>query len=120
MNRFQAMLYTLKHKKAFLKVEKESLGKNTLRGYLHDVDKLILYPILGKSRTHKLHRKYSRHHFDNIKTIQDKIQMLIDWESARYTKPDKPLSAFNFLTQAHPKSVNELLPLILAMNMQLY
>ena len=48
MNRFQAMMYTWRHKKAFLKVEKELLGKNTIRGYLHDADKLILYPILGK------------------------------------------------------------------------
>ena len=38
MNRFQAMMYTWKHKKAFLKVEKKLLGKNTIRGYLHDVD----------------------------------------------------------------------------------
>lgn len=33
--------YTVKHKKAFIMVEKQLLGKNTLRGYLHDIDKLI-------------------------------------------------------------------------------
>lgn len=119
MNRFQAMRYTLMHKKAFLIIEKRALGKNTLRGYLHDVDKLILYPILGKDKTHKFHRKHSKHHFDNVRTIQDKIQMLIDWESARYTKPDKPLSAFGFMMERYPHSKLELLPLIIAMDMEL-
>ena len=102
MNRFQAMMYTWRHKKAFLKVEKELLGKNTIRGYLHDVDKLILYPILGKKTAHKIHRKYARHHYGNAKTIKDKQQLVIDWECARYTKPDKPLSAIEYLNLTYP------------------
>ena len=102
MNRFQAMMYTWRHKKAFLKVEKELLGKNTIRGYLHDVDKLILYPILGKKTAHKIHRKYARHHYGNAKTIKDKHQLVIDWECARYTKPDKPLGAIEYLRLRYP------------------
>ena len=41
--RINKIKYTLRHKKAFLKVEKELRGKNTLKGYLHDVDKPFLY-----------------------------------------------------------------------------
>ena len=32
------ILYTWNHKRAFLKVEKIVLGKNTVRGYLHDIE----------------------------------------------------------------------------------
>lgn len=118
MNRFQAIKYTFEHKKAFLFIEKSVVGKNTIRGYLHDVDKLILYLILGKKVTHKLHRKYARHHFDNVKTKEDKIQMLIDWECAKYTKPDKPLSAYEFLLKAYPQHIDELLPIIYELGME--
>lgn len=38
--------YTIKHRKAFRRVEKELLGHNTLRGILHDLDKVFLYMIL--------------------------------------------------------------------------
>ena len=35
--------YTWQHKKAFLRVEMQCRGFNSLRGYLHDVDKLFRY-----------------------------------------------------------------------------
>lgn len=35
--------YTLEHRKAFRVVEKQLLGHNTIRGYLHDLDKVFLY-----------------------------------------------------------------------------
>lgn len=40
------IIYTVKHRKAFRRVEKELLGHNTLRGILHDLDKVFLYMIL--------------------------------------------------------------------------
>jgi hypothetical protein len=84
--------YTLYHKKAFLEVEKELLGNNTLRGYLHDLDKVFLKLFLDSELVSRMHRNYSRHH-KRAKTKEDFIQMVIDWECARYTKPDKPLNA---------------------------
>ena len=39
------IIYTVKHRKAFRRVEKELLGHNTLRGILHDLDKVFLYMI---------------------------------------------------------------------------
>lgn len=85
--------YTLKHKRAFLKVEKELLGRNTIRGYLHDLDKVFMYTILSYETTRKIHKKYSRHHM-RARCKRDYIQQVIDWESAHLTKEDKPLSAY--------------------------
>lgn len=44
--------YTLKHRKAFRAVEKQLLGHNTIRGYLHDLDKVFLYMVMDYKRTH--------------------------------------------------------------------
>lgn len=93
----QAIKYTWEHKKAFLKVEKELLHKNSLRAYLHDIDKLFLYLFMDKKKAHGIHRNFARHHKNNMRTTQDKIHGIIDWECARYTKPDKPLSAVDFI-----------------------
>ena len=38
--------YTLKHRKAFRIIERQLLGHNTIRGYLHDLDKIFLYMII--------------------------------------------------------------------------
>lgn len=97
--------YTLKHKAAYLQVEKQILGYNTFAGYLHDCDKLILYliPFLKSKTISKLHRRFSRHHLPNaIKKEKYMIQSIIDWECARITKPDKPLNAKQTLEKFYP------------------
>ena len=95
--------YTWQHKKAFLKVERDLYGKNTLGGYCHDLDKLIMY-ILGvpKKLAHDIHVATAPHHIRNGK-IKAPEKAVIDWESARYTKPDKPLSARDFYEKCCPK-----------------
>lgn len=98
--------YTANHKKAVLMLEKKLLGRNTLRGYLHDVDKLFLYLLFTKKETSKIHRRYSKHHVGNHKSDSDVIHALIDWESARYTKPDKPETAKEYLLKAMPQEVD--------------
>ena len=66
MFNLKSISYTWNHKKAFLKVEKQLIGKNTISGYLHDVDKLILYLLpLNKKTIRNIHRKYSRHHVES-------------------------------------------------------
>ena len=42
--------YTLKHRKAFRIIERQLLGHNTIRGYLHDLDKIFLYMIMDYER----------------------------------------------------------------------
>lgn len=114
--RYNKILYTLKHKKAFLKVEKELRGKNTLRGYFHDIDKPFMYMALWLKveDVSKIHRQNSYHHLESNldKTKDDLIDMIIDWECARLTKPDKPLNAYQTLMKYYPEYQKEFIPLI--------
>lgn len=112
----KAMKYTWEHKKAFIKVEKELLGYNTLRGYLHDTDKLLLYIFLPKKLASNIHRACSKHH-QRAKTVKDNIQKLIDWECARLTKLDKPLTARETLYKLYPELISELEPILKALGL---
>jgi len=112
--------YTWQHKLAFLKVERELLGHITLRGCVHDLDKLLfLYPWAlatghDKKWVHNLHRKRNRHHVENKqeKTRRDYIEMIIDWECARFTKPDKPLNAYETMQKYYPQMASHLAPIM--------
>lgn len=108
--RVEVSKYTLRHRKAFRKVEKDILGKNTLRGYLHDIEKPLLYMIVGKKKGSKIHKKISRHH-SRAKTKEDRIQQIIDWESSRITKPDKPYNAYDTLMVYFPELQDIMLPI---------
>lgn len=108
---FKKIKYTFLHKLAFLKIEKQLLGKNTLRGYLHDIDKLIMYCFLPTDKAHAIHVKHSRHH-DKCKTHDDYVEMVIDWECARYTKADKPLNAAETLKAFYPHMKDEIAPVL--------
>lgn len=78
---------------AFHKVKKQ-LGYS---GYwFHDWDKLavfILMPWKGDRWVNKWHRENRSHHPGNKTGKVDWIEAVIDWECARFTKPDKPLNA---------------------------
>jgi len=95
--RISLIKYTLEHRNALQKLAKK-------HGYsfpLHDLDKVILYLFLGKHYTQVLHRYWSSHHYRNG-DIKDKVQAAFDWESARFTKPDKPLDAFDTWLKYYP------------------
>lgn len=95
--------YTYKHRIAYRKVEKELLGKNTLGGYLHDLDKLVMYVIgVPKKLAHSIHVATAPHHMHKGH-IKRPVSAVIDWECARLTKPDKPLSAREFYEKKMPK-----------------
>ncbi len=114
--RYQRIVYTIRHKAAFLKVEKKLLGHNTLRGYLHDWDKPFLFciPWLSKKEIQNIHRRHNKHHVVNTqpKTKADYIETIIDWECARYTKPDKPLNAYETLMTFYASYAAIYLPII--------
>lgn len=96
--RFNKIKYTFKHKLAFLKVEKDLLGRNTFDGYTHDLGKLLMLifcPFISINKIKKIHDKRAKHH--NAKTRMDYIQKVIDYECAHYTKADKQLSARNWV-----------------------
>ena len=108
----ESIKYTWRHKGAFLKVEKMLCGKNTIKGYLHDMDKVFLYLIISHERAHNIHTKHARHHKLKAKTNSDYIQMVIDWECARITKPDKPLNARETLYKFYPDLEDKILPIL--------
>ena len=103
--------YTINHRKAFRIVEKQLLGYNTIRSIFHDLDKVFLYMIFDYKKVHNWHRHHSRHHL-KAKTHDDYIEMVIDWECARITKPDKPLNARNTLYKIHPELKEKILPIL--------
>ena len=95
--------YTWEHKKAYLQTEKRLTGRNTFRGYLHDLDKLFMYIIgVPKNIAHSIHVATAPHHIRKGKVKYPK-GAVIDWECARYTKPDKPFNARNYYEYACPK-----------------
>jgi hypothetical protein len=108
MNRFYEFDQTRKHRKEVQRIAKE-------KGYsfpFHDFIKMINILIFGDKIATKLHRAFSSHHdqvvgevyrYDDqgkkvhirdVRDIENKVEAAIDWESARFTKPDKPLTAY--------------------------
>lgn len=76
---------------------------------MHDFVKMINILIFGDKIATKLHRTFSSHHdhlySDGINTYRDipnKIEAAIDWESARFTKPNKPLNAYDTWIKYYP------------------
>lgn len=102
-----------KHRKEVQRIAKEK----GLSFPFHDFVKMINVFIFGDKIATKLHRKFSKHHarmryiriiyYEGLKPhiyskkqpyerfIKNKIEAAIDWESARFTKPDKPLDAYD-------------------------
>lgn len=107
MNRFYEFNKTRKHRKEVQRIAKE-------KGYsfpFHDFIKMINILIFGDKIATKLHRVFSSHHgqivgeaykYENgkkvhlrfIRDIENKVEAAIDWESARFTKPEKQLTAY--------------------------
>ncbi len=91
--------YTWEHKIAVAKLAKKFTGRVSLRILLHDADKLIgytLFPFLTLHQHKVIHRKICKHHhYDDIANLSYPVleEIVLDWESARYTKPDKPQTA---------------------------
>lgn len=104
--------YTIVHRKAFRKVEKQLLGYNTIRSLFHDLDKIFLYMLFDYKKVHNFHRKHARHHIDKARTHANFVQMVIDWECARITKPDKPLNARQTLDKFYSTHTDKILPVI--------
>ncbi len=108
--------YTYKHRKivTFL-AEKYFKGNTELLEKLkaHDMDKLFTYLFYAKKDVHNVHRTLTPHHENDLeKTYLDYVEMVLDWESARYTKPDKPLNAYDTLYKYYPEMEEHILPIL--------
>ncbi len=120
MSRLNDIKYTLEHRKAFRKVEKILFGKNTIASLFHDLEKPVLYFIFGDRKwIQVLHRKINRHHVEHyidVNTITKfwLKQLIVDFECARLTKPDKPLNWIETIDKYYPQlkecNLEEILP----------
>ena len=108
-NRITEIKNIQRHRKEVQRIAKE-------KGYsfpFHDFLKMINVFLCGHKIATKIHRKFSNHHaqlskirvyciehnyfnvLPNGRFIKNKIEAAIDWESARFTKPEKQLDAFD-------------------------
>lgn len=108
--------YTYKHRKVVMLLAKKYFKEN--RELLeqikyHDLDKLYMYLFYDKKTASKIHREQTKHHTNDLeKSYFDYIEMVLDWESARYTKPDKPLNAYDTLYSYYPEMIDIILPIL--------
>lgn len=109
MGAINKLKYIKEHRAAFLVTYKKLFGKIPWYSYLHDLDKIVML-CLGVPPTvaSKIHGFFSMHHVEGIRGIayQD---MIVDWECARLTKEDKPLTAWETLHTYYPHMVGKLL-----------
>lgn len=109
--------YTYKHRKIVIylanKYVKENKEEIMNQIEFHDLDKLYMYLFYNKKDVSNVHRQLSSHHDNSIeKTDVDYVEMVLDWESARYTKPDKPLNAYDTLYKYYPEMEEKILPIL--------
>lgn len=78
----------------------------------HDVDKLFMYRFLPVSVACWLHKLIARHHNRNTTNAYTLMEMLIDWECARLTKPEKPLNAYDTLYKYYEDMIDRMEPIM--------
>lgn len=115
--------YTLKHRKVVeLLIDyhcKRAIGKKDgrgreftkedyeimhNRGICHDMDKVCCGMAYPQLTVDYFHRMFNGHHIEGLITnnsIYDWMEMIFDWESAPYTKPDKCSNAYGVATTIH-------------------
>ena len=116
MKSFDDLVYTYKHRKIVMFLARKYFGDNEeliKQVEDHDMDKMFLMLFFEKKQIKELHVSTSSHHDNDIpKTELDYMEMILDWESARYTKDDKPLNAFDTLEKYYPQLEGQILPIL--------
>jgi len=109
---FEHMKYTILHREAIRKLERE-LGIEYLQiSKYHDLDKLAFYYVLSVEDTHNLHTNIQKHHNPLCTDYKTSVEKILDWESAHLTKPDKPLSAYETLLKYKPDEIPVMEPVL--------
>lgn len=107
MKNFDWCAYTYKHRKMFVYIANKLIKDEEMKAAIlerakyHDVDKLLLYMFLDQDISQKHHVVTHKHHLEcnEEKSYIDLLETVIDCECSPYTKPDKPLNAFDFLNK---------------------
>ena len=120
MYNLEKLLYTYKHRKVVMYLAKKYFNKEEFIEQIknHDMDKMYLLLFYEKKNIEDYHRNMALHHDNDFeKTELDYMEMILDWESARYTKDDKPLNAYDTLYKYYPHLENEILPILKKMGL---
>ena len=115
MNNYENLIYTYKHRKVVMFLGKLYFDNDELIKQLnkHDMDKMFLLLFYEKKNITKFHSNMAPHHDNDIpKKEIDYIEMVLDWESARYTKEDKPLNAYDTMINYYPHLKDQVLPIL--------
>lgn len=124
-NNMERIKYTLMHRRAIkaiidiyvLDKDKDEMIK---RWFVHDMDKVVMNLLdIPFNDIKRIHRENNSHHYIVGKKYarEDYIEMIIDWESSRYTKSDKPLNAKNTLIEYYHDIYGEVMPLLKEMGL---
>ena len=105
MRNLEWLVYTYRHRRAFEYCVKKRVRdpqlrqKMLLRARVHDMDKMVMYLFMDQRKAQRLHMQTQPHHLENdlLRTHEDLVEAVIDYECAPYTKPDKPLNAYDFV-----------------------
>lgn len=113
-NNLNLLKYTYLHRREVYRLGNKLRVKESLLDslWMHDIDKLIIYLFRDKQETQQIHRLLNRHHNRNETDKEILVEMLLDWESARFTKPDKPLNAYDTMKKYYPDMETKMLPIM--------
>ena len=115
MKNFDDLAYTYKHRRVVMFLSTLYFDDKKLTEQLkkHDLDKMYLLLFYEKKKISKIHNSIASHHDNDIpKSKLDYIEMVLDWESARYTKDDKPLNAYDTLVKFYPHLKEQIMPFL--------
>lgn len=104
MKNFDWCAYTYRHRRMIDYLIEKLIHEDSLKtemrkhAKLHDMDKILLYQVMDQQTAQNIHVEEQPHHLNckKEKTYYDLVETVLDYESAPYTKPDKPLNAFDF------------------------
>lgn len=118
--RWQHIPYTFKH---IVCINKLAINHSVwnVKYLFHDMDKIFMYIFcfwMTTKDVHNIHRNWSRHHCERADQKKMNWTMaILDWESARFTKPDKPLNARGALMMYYPQFTDICTPIILQLGL---
>lgn len=109
MKNIDKIKYVYLHRQAIKRICKK-LGISFFEK--HDIDKMQNLMTMDAEEVKRLHLSTAKHHDTSTTDERVLMEMIVDWESARYTKPDKPLNAYDTLYKHYPEMEERILPLL--------
>ena len=109
--------YWFKHWQAYQKVAHDN-NCWKFRFLFHDIEKPFFQIFFSHKFVSKWHRKLNSHHAEFIfPNCIDYLGMVIDWECARYTKPEEQLNARQTLENYYPNLKSKVEPILNKLNL---